>query len=49
MNCNLLFFEIVKPRKSNIIMGVIYRHPSMGLNDLVQLLKQTIRDNISKE
>ena len=27
------FIEIVNPRKSNIVVGIIYRHPSMGLND----------------
>ena len=27
------FIEIVNPRKSNIIVGVIYRHPSMDLAD----------------
>ena len=32
------FIEIVNPRKLNIIEGVIYRHPSMDLADLVQVL-----------
>ena len=27
------FIEIVNPKKSNIIVGVIYRHPSMELTD----------------
>ena len=27
------FIEIVNPKKSNIIMGVIYRHPSTDLTD----------------
>ena len=27
------FFDIANPRKSNIIVGVIYRHPSMELTD----------------
>ena len=27
------FIEIVIPKKSNIIVGVIYRHPSMDLTD----------------
>ena len=27
------FIEIVNPRKSNIIVGIIYRHQSMNLND----------------
>ena len=42
------FTEIVNPRKSNIIVGVIYRHPSMDLTDLqLQLFK--LLKNISKE
>ena len=27
------FIETVNPKKSNIIVGVIYRHPSMDLTD----------------
>ena len=27
------FIEIVNPKKSNIIVGVIYRHPSVDLTD----------------
>ena len=27
------FIEIVNPRKSNFVVGVIYRHPSMDLTD----------------
>ena len=43
------FIKIFNPKKSNIIVGVIYRHPSMDLtyfncNYLNQLL-----ENISKE
>ena len=43
------FVETVNPRKWNIIVGVIYRHPTMDLtdfncNDLNKLLK-----NFSKE
>ena len=38
------FIETVNPKKSNIIVGVIYRHPSMDLTDLNKLL-----ENISKE
>ena len=45
----ITFNEIVNPKKSNIIVGVIYRHPSIDLsvfncNYLNQLL-----ENISKE
>ena len=32
------FIEIVNPKKSNIIVGVIYRHPSMDLMTLHSVL-----------
>ena len=43
------FIEIVNPKKSNIVVGVIYRHPSINLIDfncnyLIKLL-----ENICKE
>ena len=43
------FIEIVNPRKSNIIVGVIYRHPSMELagfncNYLKKLLENTFKE-----
>ena len=43
------FIEIVNPRKSNIIVGVIYRHPSMDLanfncNYLNNLLEKTTKE-----
>ena len=39
------FIEIVNPKKSNIIVGVIYRHPTMDLTDFkLQLLEQIIRE-----
>ena len=28
-----VFMEIIVPNKKNIIIGCIYRHPSMDLND----------------
>ena len=43
------FIETVNPIKSNIIVGVIYRHPSMDLTDFnCNYLKQLL-ENISKE
>ena len=43
------FIETVNPKKSNIIVGVIYRHPSMDLNDFnCNYLNQRL-ENISKE
>ena len=46
------FIEIVSPRKSNIIVGVIYRHPSMDLADfncnyLNDLLEKTSKEQKS--
>ena len=46
------FIEIVNPKKSNILVGVIYRHPSMeftdfNCNDLNNLLEDTSRQQQS--
>ena len=41
--------KIVNPRKSNIIVGVIYRHPSMDLNDFSCNYLNKLLENISKE
>ena len=43
------FIEIVNPKKSNIIVGVIYRHPSMDLVDFISNYLNKLLDNISKE
>ena len=43
------FIEIVNPRKSNIIVGVIYRYPSMDLNDFNYNYLDKLLENISKE
>ena len=43
------FIETVNPRKSNIIVGVIYRHPSMDLNDFRCNYLNKLLVNISKE
>ena len=43
------FIEIVNPKKSNIIVGVIYRHPSMYLTDFNCNYLNKLLENISKE
>ena len=49
LECN--FSEIVNPnpKKSNIIVGVIYRHPSMDLTDFNCNYLNKLLENISKE
>ena len=42
------FIEIVNPKKSNIIVGVIYRHPSMDLTDFNCNYLNKLLENISK-
>ena len=43
------FIEIVNPKKSNIIVGFIYRHPSMDLADFNSNYLNKLLENISKE
>ena len=43
------FIEIVNAKKSNIIVGVIYRHPSMDLTDFNCNYLNKQSENISKE
>ena len=43
------FIEIVNPKKSNIVVGVIYRHPSMDLTDFNCNYLNKLLQNISKE
>ena len=43
------FIEIVNPKKSNIIVGVICRHPSMDLTDFNGNYLNQLLENISKE
>ena len=44
------FIEIVNPKMSNIIVGVIYGHPTMDLTDFNwKYLKNKLLENISKE
>ena len=43
------FIEIVNPKKSNIIMRVIFRHPSMDVTDFKCNFLNKLLENISKE
>ena len=43
------FIEIVNPRKSNIIFGVIYRYPSMDLADFNCNYLNKLLENTSNE
>ena len=43
------FIEIVNPKKSNIVVGVIYRHPSMDFADFNCNYLNKLLENISKE
>ena len=43
------FIEIVNSKKSNIIVGVIYRHPSMDLADFNCKYLNKLLENISKK
>ena len=43
------FIKIVNLRKSNIIVGIIYRHPSMDLADFNCNYLNKLLENTSKE
>ena len=43
------FIEIVNPKNSNIIVGVIYRHLTMDLTDFNCNYLNQLLENISKE
>ena len=43
------FIEIVNPKKSNILVGDIYRHPSMDFADFNCNSLNKLLENISKE
>ena len=43
------FIETVKPKKSNIIVGVIDRHPIMDLTDLIAIIYlKSIREYLQR-
>ena len=43
------FIEISNPKRSNIIIGYIYRHPNMDLDEFNDNCLNTLLDKISKE
>ena len=43
------FIEILNPKKSSIIIGCIYKHPSMDLNDFNTNYLNNLLDKVSKE
>ena len=49
MNWNLLLSKLSTQKKLNIVVGVIYRHPSMDLNDFNCNYLNKLLENISKE
>ena len=42
-------FEISNPKRSNIIIGCIYRHPNIDLDEFSANFLNTLLDKISKE
>ena len=44
-----IFIDILNPKRSNIITGCIYKHPSMNLNDFNTKYLNNLLDKISKE
>ena len=49
MNWNLLLFRFSNQKKSDIIVRVIYRHPSKDLTDFNCDYLNKLLENISKE
>ena len=49
INLNLLLLKLSIQKKSNIIVGIIYRHPSMDLTDVNCNYLNKLLENISKE
>ena len=43
------FIEVLNPKKSNIIIGCIYKYPSMDLNDFNTNYLNNLLDKVSKE
>ena len=49
MSLNQLLWRLLSPKKSNIIVRVIYRHPSMDLTGFNSSYLSKLLENISKE
>ena len=43
------FIEIINPKKSNIIIGCIYRQPNMDINEFNSDYLNPLLDKLSKE
>ena len=43
------FIKIMNPKESNIIVGTIYKHPSMDLTDFNSNYLNSLLEKISKE
>ena len=43
------FIEILSPKKTNVIVGCIYRHPHMQLNEFNDYYINNLLDKLSKE
>ena len=43
------FIEVINPQKNNIIIGSIYRHPSMDLDDFNKNFLNKLLEKVSKE
>ena len=43
------FVEIINPKRSNIIVGCVYRHPCMGLNEFNDDYLNVLLEKLSKE
>ena len=43
------FIEIINPRKSNIIVGVIYKHPKMDVTDFNNNFLNNLLKKINQE
>ena len=43
------FIDVLNPKKSNTIIGCIYKHPSMDLNDFNTNYLNNLLDKVSKE
>ena len=47
--CRTTFIEIMNPKISNIIVGTIYKHPSIDLTDFNSNYVNSLLEKISKE